>query len=216
MYGFKSAPVLDQRREITDNASCNLLKVSPLKDLLKKAKKGDKIAVEEICRRFNGIVINAAISFYVNGYTLEDMIQEGRLSLIKAIGSYDLSSPYTFGVYAREALKKNFYWKIRSNKKEAACCSLYSLNSFHNEIIDMVASGENVEEDFMKMQQKIDLWKAVENLSEEERNIIIWYYVLEKDLKEYAVKKGISYRTAAYRKKRALYNLRKYMDSESP
>ncbi|MFL0194289.1 sigma-70 family RNA polymerase sigma factor [Clostridium sp. WILCCON 0269] len=211
MYDFKSAPAMEKRHEITDSTGYDLSKISRLEDLLKKAKNGDKIAVEEICKSFNGMIINLSRSIYINGYTMEDMIQEGRVSLIKAIGSYDINSKYPFTAYAKSAVKKNFHWKIRNNTRKPSCCSLYSCNSQGNELLDMIPSTEDIEEDFIKRQYNIKLWEAIEKLPEEKRDIIIWYHILEKDLKEYAAKKGIAYRTAVYKKKKALDILKEYL-----
>jgi DNA-directed RNA polymerase specialized sigma24 family protein len=57
------------------------------------------------------------------------------------------------------------------------------------------------------------LWRALGKLSKKERYIIIWYYIWERGLKEYAARQNMSYRTAAVRKKRALDHLRNIMDS---
>ncbi|WP_368490064.1 RNA polymerase sigma factor [Clostridium sp. BJN0013] len=211
MCGFKSGTVMDKRHEIKENTNYNLPKISRLENLLKKAKSGDKIAVEEICKKFNGMIISLCRFIYINGYTMEDMIQEGRVSLIKAIHSYDLNSKYPFPAYAKSAVKKNFHWKIRNNTRKPRCCSIHSCNSQGNELSDMIPSTENIEEDFIKKQYKIKLREAIEKLPEEKRDIIIWYHILEKDLKEYAIRKGIAYRTAVYKKKKALDSLKEYL-----
>lgn len=209
---FKKDAFVDKHHEIKEYENYDLQKIFELEALLKKAKNGESSAVKEICIRFNGMIINMCRSFYIKGYTMEDMIQEGRLSLIKAVGSYDLSSEYPFASYARSAILKNFYYKIRSSTKKVSCCSIYSCNKEGNELIDIIPSRENIEEDFMGKQWSIQLKNAVGKLSRKEKKIIIWCYVENKSLKEYAVKKDITYKRAVCRRKRALYNLRKYLE----
>lgn len=208
VYKFKPNAIMDKHPDIKVNTDYDSLKTLKLEELLIRAKNGDKTAAGEICERFNGMIINLARSFYINGYTMEDMMQEGRVSLIKAIQKYDLGSRYPFASYAASAVKKNFYCKIRDNVKKPSCCSLYSVNNNGNELIDMIASEENIEEDLIKRQCQVHLWKAVKKLPKEERNIIIWYYVQGRNLKEYGTRKGISYRTVAYRKRKAIEHLK--------
>lgn len=208
---FEKDAVIDKRHEIEIYKNYNLLKISRLRVLLEKAKIGDSDAVEEICRRFNGMIVNLCRAIYINGYTMEDMLQEGRISLIKSINSYDLNSKYPFTAYVKGAVTKNFYYKIRNNIKNASCCSIYSINAEGNPFIDMISSDENIEENFIEKQQKIQLGKAIKKLPQKDKNIIMWYYINGKNLKEYAAKNKIAYRTAVYRKKRALNNLRKLL-----
>ncbi|MHC6178764.1 sigma-70 family RNA polymerase sigma factor [Clostridium sp. JNZ X4-2] len=210
-YKFKPDAYMDKHPDVKANTDYDSLKTLKLEELLIKAKSGDKTAAGEICERFNGMIVNSARSFYINGYTMEDMMQEGRVSLIRAIQKYDLDSRYPFASYAAGAVKKNFYCKIRDNVKKSSCCSLQSINSKGNELMDMIASEQDIEEDLIKRQEKINLWKALGKLPQEERNIIIWYYVQDRSLKEYGIKKGISYRTAAYRKRKAIEHLRNIM-----
>ena len=211
-YKFKPDYIMDKHSPEIVNTDHSRLKKTHLVELLARAKNKDKSAIGEICRRFDGMVINLTSSFYIEGYTLEDMVQEGRLSLIKSIYKYNMNSKCHFSTYAAAAIKKNFYCKIRSNVKKYFCCSLYSVNRGGDELVDTVESEENIEEEFIEKQQYSDLWRAVRKLSEEEKSAIVWYYIWEISLKEYAVKEKIPYRTAAARKKRAVDHLRSIMN----
>jgi RNA polymerase sigma factor (sigma-70 family) len=212
-YEFKPEHIVDKHPQRTIDANDPLLEKINLEQLLTKAKSKNKRAIGEICRRFDGMIVNLAVSFYIEGYTIEDVIQEGRLSLIKAIYKYDMKSKYHFPAYAAAAIKKNFYSRIRGSVKKYGSCSLYSVNDMGGQLIDMIESEEDIEEEFIKRQQSTKLWRALGKLSKKERYIIIWYYIWERGLKEYAAKQNMSYRTAAVRKKRALDHLRNIMDS---
>ncbi|RMC92321.1 sigma-70 family RNA polymerase sigma factor [Clostridium autoethanogenum] len=183
-----------------------------LEILLERAQSGDKNAVENICIKFNGMVINMAKCTYIKGYDMEDLIQEGRCSVIKAIGMYDINSKYPFAAYVKSSVKKNFYNMIRSNIRKVSCCSLYSKNEEGCEFINMIASDENIEEDLIKRKLIIQLNKAMDKLPEDKRNLIDWYYIQDKSLNEYAEKERISYRTAVYRKRKSLESLKKYIE----
>ncbi|AZV55521.1 sigma-70 family RNA polymerase sigma factor [Clostridium sp. AWRP] len=182
-----------------------------LEILLERAQSGDKNAVENICIKFNGMVINMAKCTYIKGYDMEDLIQEGRYSVIKAIGMYDINSKYPFAAYVKSSVKKNFYNMIRSNIRKVSCCSLYSKNEEGCEFINMIASDENIEENLIKRKLIIQLNKAMDKLPEDKRNLIDWYYIQDRSLNEYAEKEGISYRTAVYRKRKALESLKNFL-----
>lgn len=212
-YEFNPGHIVDKHPQKTIDANDPLLEKNNLEQLLTKAKSKNKRAIGEICRRFDGMIVNLAVSFYIEGYTIEDVIQEGRLSLIKAIYKYDMKSKYHFPAYAAAAIKKNFYSRIRGSVKKYGSCSLYSVNDMGGQLIDMIESEEDIEEEFIKRQQSTKLWRALGKLSKKERYIVIWYYIWERDLKEYAARQNMSYRTAAVRKKRALDHLRNIMNS---
>lgn len=204
--------LIDRHPKIQKYENYNSQKIFELNSLLEKAQNGDISSIEEICIRFNGMIANICRSFYINGYTMEDMMQEGRIVLMKAIDSYDFSSEYPFPSYASKAVLKNFYYKIRSSTKKVRCCSIYSRNAEGNELIEIIASRENIEENFLENQWKTQLRSAVKKLSGEEKKIIFWCYIENKSLKEYAKEKNITYSRAVYRKKRALYKLKKYLE----
>lgn len=212
-YKFKPDYIMDKHSGETAGENHSLLKKIELENLLSRAKIRDKTALDEICRRFDGMVVNLASSFYIEGYTLEDMVQEGRLSLIKAVYKYDMNSKYHFSTYAAAAVKKNFYSKIRNSIKRKFCCSLYSITEDGIRFIDTLKSDEDIEEYLILGQQYDELWRAVGELSDKEKSAVVWYYMWEASLKEYALSQKISYKAAAARKRRAVIRLKDIMNS---
>lgn len=182
--------------------------------LIKKitsAKAGDKKAMEEIVTSFTPFVIKAARSIYVRGYELQDLIQIGGASVIKAVNMYDAAKGSKFTSYVFSAVRINFYNLIRTNAKRNYECSINSLNNEGFELIDSIASEENVEEDMVKKEEKLLLNRALNKLSELEKEIIYWFYFENRTLNDYANFKEVCYRTAVDRKKKALTKLKKYL-----
>lgn len=156
--------------------------------------------------------MKTARTIYVKGLDDSDLVQIGQASLIKAVNMYDTDKGNGFTTYAVNAIKRNFYTLIRDNIKLASCCSINSVNNEGTEFIESIASEENFEQDFIEREEKALLSKAINRLSEKEKEIIHWFYFENRTLQDYIKFKGIAYRTAVDRKKRALIKLREYLE----
>lgn len=182
-------------------------------ELLLKAKEKDKKAMGEIVEKFTPFVIKTAKSIYIKGHDIQDLIQIGQVSIIKAVNMFDIEKSNGFTSYVTNAIMRNFYTLIRDNAKKASYCSLNSVNQEGCELIDTLASDEDLEENFEQQEEKRMLAKALTKLSEKEKEIICWFYYENRTLQEYAEFKAVGYRTAIDRKKRALIKLRTIMET---
>lgn len=183
-----------------------------IKDRIVKAKQGDEAIMGEIVLQFTPFVVKSAKNIYIRGYEISDLIQIGRQSIIKAVKMYDMDKRNNFIGYVINAIKRNFYALIRDSVKKNSYISLNALNEEGFELIDMLVSEENIEEDFLRRQERTKLKEDLSRLPEKEREIIYWYYFENRSLKEYAELKAIGYRTALDRKSRALIKLRTFME----
>ncbi|WP_446898502.1 sigma-70 family RNA polymerase sigma factor [Clostridium sp. LBM24168] len=181
---------------------------SKIEKLVISAKNGDKRALEELCTSFKGFIINKSSAIYIRGYEMEDLVQEGYKSVVTAVNKYDLERN-SFTAYVTNAITKNFYNLMRRNLSKPCSCSLNSLNEEGCELVDTLVSSENIEEDFIELENKLELVNDIDKLSSNEKDIIYWYYMDKKSLGEYAESRGINYRTAVYRKKTAVDKLKK-------
>lgn len=164
--------------------------------------------MEEIVKSFTPFVIKTARGIYVKGFELEDLVQIGHVSIIKAVNMFDISKNKGFVSYVTNAVTKNFYYIIRGNVKKGNCCSLNSVNSEGIQIIDCIVSEEKFEEEIIEDEEKSALNRALEKLPEKEKEVIYWFYFKNRDLGQYAKEKGVPYRTVLDRKKRALEKLK--------
>ena len=69
-------------------------------DLSKRAKKGDKAARERLIEKNLRLVVSIAKKSRGRGLPLEDLIQEGNIGLIKAVGKFDSDRGFRFSTYA--------------------------------------------------------------------------------------------------------------------
>ena len=68
--------------------------------LAKKVKKGSKEAKEKLIKSNLRFVVNVAKKYQNQGFSLEDLINEGNLGLITAVDKYDVDRGYHFISYA--------------------------------------------------------------------------------------------------------------------
>ena len=71
-----------------------------IKDLIKRAKNGDKEAENEILNGNIALVWSVARKFSNRGYDLDDIFQIGCIGILKAIKNFDLSYDVRFSTYA--------------------------------------------------------------------------------------------------------------------
>jgi len=70
------------------------------KELIKKAKDGDKCALDKIISSNNGLVYSVLGRFRNRGVEFEDLYQTGVIGMIKAVKNFNLSLDVSFSTYA--------------------------------------------------------------------------------------------------------------------
>lgn len=181
-----------------------------MKDLIIKAKAGDKKAIEEIIENYKPLINNTAISFYIYGYEEEDIKQLAILAIIKAIRNFDidLSLDY-FPSYVKKAVRNTIYDEIEKatkvyykNKENKEIASLINYKEIIDENID-------IQEEYLVKEAKQNLIKAISLLKEEDKELLKELYVKNTNLKDYSKEKNIEYHKARYMKDKAINNLKR-------
>src|SRR5215203_2944460 len=80
-------------------------------DLSKRAKKGDEAARKRLIEKNLRLVVSIAKKSRGRGLPFEDLIQEGNIGLMKAVGKFDSDRGFRFATYAT--------WWIRQNIQRA-------------------------------------------------------------------------------------------------
>src|SRR5918995_3077363 len=80
-------------------------------DLSKRAKKGDKAARKRLIEKNLRLVVSIAKKSRGRGLSFEDLIQEGNIGLMKAVGKFDSERGFRFATYAT--------WWIRQSIQRA-------------------------------------------------------------------------------------------------
>ncbi len=110
--------------------------------LVVRANQGDKLAMEELIKRYSGLVRSCARRYFLIGGETEDLIQEGMIGLYKSVGDYDQKEGKSF---------KNFAYLCISRRILDAVKGVYSkkkgkLLEFQPLDYEMVETGLSPEE----------------------------------------------------------------------
>lgn len=74
-------------------------------DLIKKAKSGDSVAIEQLVAQYKGLIRTLANRFYLVGGNKDDLLQEGMLGLYFAITNYNQTKG-SFPAFAQLCIKR--------------------------------------------------------------------------------------------------------------
>ena len=175
-----------------------------MKELIIKAKQGDKNALEEILNKFQPLVNKTIASFYIYGCDFEDIRQIAILGIINAVNKFDINLSASFPSYVKECVRNSMYKEIEKATKH------YYKNKLSKEIAEFIDIKEIIDEkiDNIKKMNKKNLEKAISLLKEEDRNLLKVLYVENKTLKPYSKDNNIEYHKARYKKDKVIKNLK--------
>ena len=99
-------------------------------DIVLKASKGDKIALEYIIKKYKNFVKAKAKSYFLIGADKEDIIQEGMIGLYKAVRDFDASKTNSFKGFADIFITRQIITAIKTatRQKQIPLNSYISLN----------------------------------------------------------------------------------------
>lgn len=87
--------------------------------LLENIQLEDKHALECLIQRYEDVVSMKANRFYMNGAEKEDMVQEGRIGLYKAVKSYDLNNkPASFKTFANMCIERQLSTAVKNSNRQ--------------------------------------------------------------------------------------------------
>lgn len=176
-----------------------------LEKLIKRAKGQDTDAVEEIINRFKKYVVKTAAEIYIKGYEMEDLIQEGYVSIIKAINYYNVDKK-SFTAYITKSVRNNYYNEIRRMSKRNYEESLDKIMEEGRE--KRIHHFYNIEEEYIKKEELYEMKNALDRLTERERELIQYICKDERGaIKRYAKNHNIKYGTCYKIKSRIVKRL---------
>ena len=155
--------------------------------LVQEARQGDSIALEYIFKKYNDLLKMKTHNFFINGAEKEDIVQEARIGLYKAIKSFDLEKQSSsFKTFANLCIERQLITAIKSSnrQKHIPLNSSFSLNTAAYDenddttiidILDTHAVEDPLEiiikkENFEYVENRID-----ENLSDFEKKVLNKY-----------------------------------------
>lgn len=183
-----------------------------IEDLVLDARMGDKDALQEIIERFTPFVVKNARSIFIYGMDMEDLIEEGYKSVIKAVKSYDPNKNSSFTPYVMHAVKYNYYYGIRKCARHNSDISMQTPIGEGIELGEIFEDDTDIEEDYIHAEDLLNLKNVLDKLSPEERADILQYFNTDGvTLKQIAHDKGVKYTTLVKRKNALVLKLRRLM-----
>jgi RNA polymerase sporulation-specific sigma factor len=177
-----------------------------MEKLVERAKTKESGATEEIIEKFKYLIFKEASKYHIKDYELEDLVQHGYLSVIKAITMYKLGSNSFYG-YCINAIKMNYKALLKGEIK-------HFREVPNNEMLDFDTAGDyefTLEDEVIAYAEVKKLYAALDKLEPLEREVIERYYILDHSLGEIACDSDKNYYQFARIKKKALEKLRALM-----
>ncbi len=107
--------------------------------LCARASKGDKAARDRLVNANMRFVMGVAKQFSGLGVPLEDLVNEGAVGLIRAVGMYDPTTPYRFVSYAVWWVRQAMTYSLQH---QATTIRTPALTQLNKEMRDAEASGD--------------------------------------------------------------------------
>lgn len=158
-----------------------------------------------IYKAFEPLIISSIKNYYDRSDIFNELIDEGKTEIMYAIMEYDSSKKVPFNAYLKSRLR--FYY-LKKNPRR----SIESLNyetEDGEEIMNLIESGENIEQDFEDRLEIRSLYEKVRKLPEKQQKIIYENYLREKPAKEICKELNMKQSTFYNTRSKALENLRK-------
>lgn len=176
--------------------------------LLQEYKQGDKEALTKIIAYFIPIILKEASKWKISCYEYEDLVQHGYLSVIRAVNMFK-GEESKFIPYCIKTIKTNYKALLKGEIKhhrEIPCENILDKsNEYFFTIEDEIIAYENIKE----------LYKALDKLTLEEREVIDYFYIKSNTLKEIANSTNKSYNSVRYIKNKAIKKLQNMLEWHS-
>ena len=150
-------------------------------ELINQIRNNDPQALNEIIERYKSLIEIRVSNYFINGAEKDDLMQEGRIGLFKAIMNYDSSKDASFNTFANLCIERQLINAVKnSNRQKHMPLNNYvSLNGSDddssNENIDTVLN--NSVEDPLDTITKKEYINEIndtldKNLSDFEKNVL--------------------------------------------
>ena len=149
------------------------------------AQRGDTKALEDILKKYKGLVCVKCRSFYIVCASYEDLVQEGMIGLLRAVMDFDAGKNDSFSAFASLCIRRQLISALKSanTKKNIPLNTYISLN---NPVKDdkegrtlgeiLQVKGVNPEEIFIMEESEKSIWKRLDaSLSNFEKQVLSEY-----------------------------------------
>jgi len=178
--------------------------------LVAGAKAEHELSKEKLAEEFKPFILNLSSKTFINGYDKEDIQNECYRILFNCVSVYDLDR-HTFVGYAMSGIRNSINDLIEKSVKRSKAEGIEALILSDN--LEHILPSEAAALDDMLCNKAASelLKKAINNLSEDEKELIVFIYFKNSSLRTYAYWKNMCYSTAGKKKKTIFDKLKKYI-----
>ncbi|MEQ8155175.1 MAG: sigma-70 family RNA polymerase sigma factor [Clostridiaceae bacterium] len=188
----------------------NFVKVDRLALL---AKNGDMKAKEELAEEFKPFILNLSKKSYIHGFDFMDIKHECYNSLFNCLRLY-IPDKHRFVAYATTSIKNSIGLLIRSYNKRIKTDGAGSLTLSDNLENVIACDVDFVEEEIIKDMVSLNLKKALQELSNDERELVQYVFFKKNTLKKYSMYRNLPYSTVVNMKNNILKKLKGMLTDE--
>ena len=157
--------------------------------------------LDEIYREYKSKVLGYVRSKIGNAEDAEDLCSDIFLKVQKKLPEYDQS----------RASVSTWIYTITRN----AVIDFYRVNKVTEELPEELAVEDETDSELLRRETLTELADALQNLSDEERTVVVLHYYEGLSLREIELKTGLSYGQVKLRHNSALKELRNFFDKSA-
>ncbi|MEG0773896.1 sigma-70 family RNA polymerase sigma factor [Clostridium sp.] len=186
---------------------------SKIENLVILSKKGDTEAKEELVGAFTPFILNLSKKSYVNGFEFEDLKNECYKTLFKCVQLYN-PDRHRFVAYATNAIKNNINHLIRVSirRDDSEGPKTLTLDDTLEHVL--FCDMDFIDDKLCKTAFNRNLITAINQLTNDEQQLIVYVFFKGYTLKGYATFTGISYNRAITMKFNVLNKMKRNMKRE--
>jgi len=154
-------------------------------DLITMAKSGDQEAYSTLIRRYEPEVRKIACKYFLQRAEYEDLLQEGRIAIYRAVHNFDPDCGHPFTHFIRMCIKRRIIDTLRSHnrRKHTSFNTAYSLHSNladdnDQTYLERMTTGTDPAQTVIDIQEARSIIKDLtNNLSDMERQVFAYHFV---------------------------------------
>ena len=87
-------------------------------ELINQIRENDPQALNEIIERYKSLIEIRVSNYFINGAEKDDLMQEGRIGLFKAIMNYDSSKDASFNTFANLCIERQLINAVKNSNRQ--------------------------------------------------------------------------------------------------
>ena len=168
----------------------------------------DMANVHLIVKKYHPLIVSSINRYYNKPHEFEELYDEGVLEVCEALMDYDFNKNDSFGGYLKSRL---YFFYISKNRFKGNLSLDSPIGEGGLTLMDMLMDPMNIEEEYEINEEYKILYKAIGELTERQRRVLLDFYIGKLSISDIANRCGIKYRTVVNTKTMALKKLKKYL-----